>query len=139
MATKGDKTRRKVKESGVKKLRDQAIIQKALEGKKTQEIAAEVGVTRQTVSEVLNSEDVKKKVKEIDARLAAGIDDAIQTVLYSVKDNYDAAYDLLKNFGSMKTSVDINHSFPKPLVIKRKDGTEVVLGTTADRKDEDGN
>lgn len=130
MKTKPDKSRQR--HSVKKKLRDQTIIAKAMAGETTVQIAEEMGMHRQQVSKVLNSEEVKAKVKEIDAKLAQGIDDAIDTVLSAVKVDYVAARDLLKNYGSMKQAIDLNHTFPKPTVIVRSDGTQVVLGTTED-------
>lgn len=127
--TKPDKTRQPKKTTGAKNLRAKTIIAKALAGEKTADIAKDLGVSRQTVSAALNSDEVKKKVSEIDQVLAKGIDDAIRTVLNAVKYDYDAAYDLLKNFGSMKSAVDLHHQFPKPVVIKRANGEEIILGT----------
>ena len=136
--TKKDNRRQKHDgKRGAKALRDRAVIEKAMEGKKTTEIASDLGMSRQAVSQVLNSDQVKAKIKDIDARLAQGIDDAIDLVLQAVKVDYDAAYDLLKNFGSMKAGVDLNHRFPKPLVIKRLDGSTTVLGTEADLTEEE--
>ena len=48
-----------------------------------------------------------------------------------------AARDILKNAGLLKDSVDLNHSFPKPTVIKRRDGTEIVLGASGSSDEED--
>lgn len=132
--TKRDKTRQPGTPG--KKLRDQEVIRKRMEGKKTQAIADEMGMSRQKVSEILNSEQVKKLITQIDNQLASGIEDAVQTVLAHVKFDYDAAYDLLKNFGSMKTNMTLEHKFPKAVVIKRPSGEQVILGTEQNLEDE---
>lgn len=106
--TKGDKTRQP--RGGKKLIRDQQVFEKALAGKKTQQIADEVGVSRQTVSEILNSDEVKSRIQQIDERLSNGIDDAIKTVLEAVKDDFFAARALLQNFGAMHAKVDAKHS-----------------------------
>lgn len=125
--TKPDKTRR----SAVKSIRDKAVMQKALEGKGPSEIAKEVGLTRQTVSGILNSDEMKEIVAGIDRQLAGGIQDAIKTVLGAVKNDFAAARDLLRNFGSMKNRVEHEHkgtllediiggSFAEPAKEKKK-------------------
>jgi predicted transcriptional regulator len=136
--TKPNKTEHKRSRSAAKELRDQQIVAKAMAGATTGEIAKDLGVGRTTVSQVLNSDDVKKKIKEIDNRLASGIDKAVDNVLKALE-NGDANMSvlLLKNFGSMRTNVDINHKFPRPVVIKRSDGSEVVLGSTEDEGEEE--
>lgn len=139
--TKSDKTRKKDAGAAMK-LRNAAIQAKAIQGQSGQEIAKEMGLSYQHVSKILNSAEMKAKVKEIDARLAALVDDAIETVRIAVTDRgdlgtaYRAARDVLKNFGSMKDNVNVNLSLPKPLVIERRNGTQIVLGTEADKEDE---
>jgi predicted transcriptional regulator len=103
--TKTGKRRR----SGAKKLRDTTVIAKAMAGGTTVEIAKEMGLTRQTVSEILNSDEVKAKVAEIDARLAVGIEDAIATILREAKTDPNVAMRLLQNFGAMGTKVKHTH------------------------------
>lgn len=127
----------KSRKSPVKKLRNAKMLADAAAGMTVTDIAKKYDMSRSKASAVLNSDQVKAKVKEIDNKLAQGLDDAIDTVLRAVRVDYNAAYDLLKNFGSMKTSVDLNHQFPKPVVIKRRNGEEVVLGTTADQKEDE--
>lgn len=138
--TKPDKKRRK---SMAKEIRASAIVAKSLAGDTATEIANDMGLARQTVSKILNSEEVKAKIKVLDAQLANLIDPSLETIKMAVEARYTdlavaykAARDVLKNFGSMKESVDVNHQFPKPLVIESHDGKQVILGTTADLKEE---
>jgi predicted transcriptional regulator len=112
-----------------KKLKDATIIARSLAGETAGEIAADIGMSRQHVCKILNSDEVKAKAKEIDGRLAGAIDDAVETIMQAVKFDVNAAIKLLKNFGSMRESVDLNHSFPKPTVVKNLDGGEMILGT----------
>lgn len=105
------------------------------QGMKVQEIADKIGVHRVTVSRWLNSRDVKEIIDEAKARLKALIEPAVEVYAMSLKNapqdmtnGQRAARDILKNFGLIKDQVDLNHTFPKPTVIKRMDGTEVILG-----------
>ena len=114
-------------------IKKRKIIEKSLSGMSGQEIAKEMGIHPNTVSRALNAEEMKEAIKGIDNRLAMGIDKAIETVLRAVDHDYKAAEALLRNFGSMKQRVDLNHAFPAPLVIERLDGkSQVVLGTEND-------
>lgn len=107
-ATKSVKQRRK--KGGVKAFRDHAVIAAAARGKKTTEIAAELQICRQTVSEILNSDDAVKYLKEIEDALAKGIDSAIATILVTVKTDYHAARDLLRSFGVLRAPINVNHT-----------------------------
>lgn len=119
-------------------LKAKAIDMRA-QGVTTQAIADELGVARQTVSAWLNSRDVKEIINEGRARLKALIAPSIDVYAMSLKNApadmtnaQKAARDVLKNFGLLKDQVDIAHTFPRPTVIKRVDGTEVVFGTKDD-------
>lgn len=113
---------------------------KALElrrkGLTTQAIADQLGITRQTVSEYLNSRNIKEMIEAENRRFAqhvAGSVDVYGYILSLAKTDptnaLKAAKDVLKTVGIVKETVDIAHSFPKPTIIKRLDGTTVVLGT----------
>lgn len=125
------------------KLRDAGILAMNLSGKSTTEIASQTGLSRSQVSRVLNSDEIKALVKGAEGKIAGLIDKSVAKVDAALdSDNPDqtnglkAALAVLKNFGLMRDSVDLNHSFPKPMVITRPGGVEVVLGTAVDRKDE---
>ncbi len=68
-----------------------------------------MGISRQTVSTVLNSNQARAPLEEIERRLAVGIDDAITTVLATVKTDFGAAKELLRGFGAFKVKLDVNH------------------------------
>lgn len=99
----------KSSKSPAKALRDSAIIAGSLAGKTNVAIAAEMGIDRETVAKVLNSDDMKRLTGEIDAMLANGIKDAVSVILKHAKKDYGAATDLLKNFNSMRTSLKLEH------------------------------
>lgn len=109
-AKDGEKTRK----SGKKKVRDAAIIARAAEGAKGRELAAEFGLCEQTISTILNSPDAKRKAEAIDKALEVGIAAAMKTVLDHVKFDYDAARDLLQNFGSMSSKKKLEVTVPPP-------------------------
>jgi predicted transcriptional regulator len=96
------------KQSAAKALRDQAVLASSLTGMTNQAIANEVGLSRQQVSKILNSDQVKLEIQSLQSRLAAGIEDALQTVLAAVKFEYEPARDLLKNFGAYQTKIELS-------------------------------
>ncbi len=107
-------------------------------GMLTKEIAAHLQISRATVSRHLNSPDVKKHIQEARDRFRSLLDSAVdvyEKCLHDGDDNSNArmaAKDVLESHGIVKKDVNLNHNFPKPTIIKRRDGTEIVLGTTAD-------
>ena len=100
------KTRQKMR-STAKELRRGLVVSKAMQGLSVGAIAQESNLSRSAVSRILNSEEVRAKVSEINARLAVGIDDAITTVLSAVKSDYPAAKDLLQHYGFMRAKAEL--------------------------------
>lgn len=99
------------------------------------EIANALGVGRHTISRWMNSRDVKQVVNSAQNRLKALIEPSV-SVFAKVIQNVDkdptnalrAAKDVLKTNGIIKDNIEMSHVFPKPTVIRRVDGTEVILG-----------
>jgi predicted transcriptional regulator len=111
-------------------------------GLSTQAIADRLGITRQTVSEYLNSRDVKEIIQSARDRLKNLVEASVDVYAMSLSNAKSdmtnaqrAARDVLKNYGLLREEVDLNHNFPKPTVIKRVDGTEIVLGATENKDD----
>ena len=137
--TKPDRKRNKG-DSAAKALRNAAIQAKSLEGQTGKEIAAEMNLSYQHVSKILNASEIKAKVKEAESRIAGMIDDALTTLHEAIKlgsidptNSLKAALAVLKNYGAIKDNVNVNLSLPKPLVIERRNGTQIILGTEADK------
>jgi hypothetical protein len=115
------------------------IIELRSQGRRTKEIAVELSISRETVSRHLNSSDVKQIIQSGRDRLINLVHDALD-VYSSCLDGDDtdrtnaraAAKDVLESLGIIRKDVNLNHNFPKPTVIKRADGTQIVLGTTVD-------
>lgn len=115
------------------------VLELRSKGMLTKEIAAQLGIHRSTVSRHLNSDDAKEMITQARNRFRSLIDwalDVYEVCLHG--DTADrsnarqAAKDILESHGIVKKDVNLNHNFPKPTVIKRFDGTEIVLGTTED-------
>lgn len=130
------KTRQK---SPAKQARDLSIRADAAAGAKTSELAEKYGLKRHQVSNILSGEEVKRLVKEGESRFTLLVDKAIKKVEAALDQDFDltnglkAAITVLKSVGVAKDRMDIAHSYPKPLVIKRRNGKdEVIAGTTAD-------
>lgn len=125
MAKKPQNPAKPLKKSAGKALRDSVIVSKALAGKTNTAIAEELDLDRGTVTRALNSEAMKRLTEEIDGKLAAGIDGAVQVVLDSAKKDLGTAIDLLKNFGSMRTSLKLEHSGPNGESLSRRPIEEI--------------
>lgn len=140
MATKSSKKRKKGDSPG-KALRAASIRAKSLEGKTNGEIAREMGMNPKSVSQILNSDETKKIIKEAESKVVGMVEDSLITLHEAIKARYDmtnalkGAFSVLKNFGILKDKVDINHQFPAPLVIERLDGGQVILGTAGDKEE----
>lgn len=112
------------------------------QGLKVQEIADRMGVERTTISRYLNSQTVKEIVREAKKNLKTLLLPSIGVYAKAINKAEEdpgnarlCARDILKNFGVLRDEMDLNHNFPKPTVIRRKDGSELVLG--AKNEDED--
>lgn len=145
MTKKRAPTRTKSKqESKAKELRNQQILIRVMEGVPITQIAEEFGMTRQGVSLLLNHTDITKPLLDYgQGRINGMIEKAIKRVDESLDDKYNPAGDanaikILKSLGLIKDKVDLSHSFPEPVVIRRKSGETVVLGTKADEEKGDG-
>lgn len=143
MTTKPPKKRQK-RDSAVKALTDSKVLADIAAGKTVGQVAKEMGMHRTTVSKILNSDETKSKVKEIQGRLAALIDDCLLTLEEAVQHRavdmglaVKVAESVLKNFGALQSKVEVDHKFPRPVVIQRLNGSTVILGTVADAKGED--
>lgn len=136
---KGSKKRRA--KNTAKQVRDLAIRSEAAAGLTHEEIGAKYDLGRHQISKILNSDETKTLLKNSEDRVKRMIEralDALEDSLGIATDGGNrlkAALSVLKNFGLIRDTVDINHRFPKPLIIKRKDGSEVVAGTEADLKE----
>ena len=136
---KGAKKRRN--KNAAKKVRDLAIRADAAAGVPHSELEDRYSLGRHQISKILNSDETKALLKSSEDRVKRMIEralDALEDSLGIATDGTNrlkAALSVLKNFGLIRDSVDINHRFPKPLIIKRRDGSEVVAGTEADVKE----
>lgn len=124
-----------------KEMRDHAIRADAASGLSHAELHDRYGLSRQQITKILTSDETKELLKVSENRIKLMLEAALQALEDSLSIATDsgnrlkAALSILKNFGLIRESVDVNHRFPKPLVIKRRDGGEVVLGTEADLKE----
>ena len=130
-------TKDKKRKNHANALRNQKIIAEAASGKSAQEIAKEYNVSRSSIHRVLSSDEAKQLVKEGNSELTSLIADAIEVTKKILRGHdmglaFQAAVRVLKSVGIMRDKVDIAHSYPKPTVIKRSDGTEVILGLSTE-------
>lgn len=127
-------------QSATKLLRNRKVVAIALEGNKTQkEIAAAVDVDRRTIRRILTSPDIKKILKDAENEIHLLVDKAVKTVEQAMDgapldmtNGLKASITLLKSVGVLKDKVDLSHSFPKPTIIEKRNGDQVILGAAYD-------
>jgi AcrR family transcriptional regulator len=117
------------------------VIARAIElrsgGMSVTDIAKKLDCSTNTVTRYLRSHDSRAIIERAHERIEQLITKSIDVVLFAL-DNPDkdlgnslkAAVHILKTHGLIKETTDINHNFPKPTVIKRRDGSEVVLSAS---------
>lgn len=134
---------RKYTRSAAKRLRDAKMVEMALTGAPIKEIAAELNVNRDTVGDVLkDATETKKILKQAEMRIHSLVGKAIDTVeaaldgrASDMTNGFKSALAVLKSVGVMKDKIDLTHSFPKPTIIRRRNGEEVILGSRNDEDD----
>lgn len=133
----------KIERSAAKQLRDLTAAHLATQGKNTNEIAQEIGVDRNTVRRILNGNEVKNLLKTAQSRVFSLVDKALGTVEAAMDGNdvdmtngLKASLSVLESVGVIKKNANISHTFPKPTIIRRIDGSEVVLGSKTDDDDQ---
>jgi DNA-binding CsgD family transcriptional regulator len=98
-----------------KALRNSAIVAAKLSGKSNVKIASELGIDRETVAKVLKSGEFQRLTQEIDLALSKGIERAIKRVVKVAGNDTAAAIQLLRNFGSMRSRIELTGKNGAPL------------------------
>lgn len=127
---------RKIQRSAAKRLRDANVLSMAADGKQIKEIAGEMNIDRGTVTKILNSTESKEIIRQAESRIKSLVGKALDTVeaaldgrANDMNNGFKSALAVLKSVGVMKDKIDLSHSFPKPTIIKRLNGEEVILGS----------
>jgi hypothetical protein len=84
---------------------------------------------------------MKAIVKRGESQIHAMVDKALKVIeraLDSVDEKLAAeiAVRITKSVGALKDKVDVSHSYPKPTVIVKPDGTRVVMGVSDEEEEE---
>lgn len=120
----------KRRQSNAKRIRDAAIMKRAAEGAYTYEIAKEFKLSRQTVSEILNSPSAKAKADAINAQLDTMIPMALKAVFDSIKAG-DAllARDVLRSKGALQDlkKIEVTGKDGGPLEVKAEVKSEIKV------------
>lgn len=145
---KSDKKRQKATTRGDKSMRNENILIAAASGKTQTEIARDFGLERRTVGKVLNSDEAKEIAEREKKRTRlemyrrkeaayAALDDSL--VSPDEKVRLRAAEIVLKSLGEASEKLELEHSSkPKPRVIEKLNGNQVVHGLP-DEEDSDEN
>lgn len=124
--------------SGMRKLRDARIREMAATGKSITDIASEVGLDRNRVGKILSGEETKELIKSLENKIKLLGEEAIETLMDAMRMRKDpnmmghavkSAEKILKSIGALKERVELSHTFPKPTIIEKMDGGQVILGT----------
>jgi hypothetical protein len=136
--TQDDKKGKKVQGSK-KRLRNQKIIADHIAGKSNKELQNQYGLSPVQISRILNSKEKAEIAMRLESEVYNLGADALEVVKYAIANRQadvssalNAAIKVLKTLGAIREKTEVAHSFPKPTVIRRKDGTEIVLGTQGD-------
>jgi len=129
------KPRKKSRKSPAKKARDVEIIKKTIEGKSAQEIMKEMGVGKNIVTAANNSEMAISMLNYATKGVHDLVDMALKTYKHQMENPDDIegvagqrAKEVLTSIGAIRNRVDHSFSRPPPLVVRRKDGTELIVG-----------
>lgn len=136
MPTKRDKDRQKQaatqnRDSKALEVRNKEMALAVIGGQTITEVAKAHGLTRQTVSEILNGELMDELIEDADHKLRSLVTKAVQVVEGHLNENnLIAAISVLKNAGVLKEKHLHEHEVKTlPAVeIIRKDGTVVRMG-----------
>ncbi len=131
--------RNRAQRSAAKRLRDSRVVEMASSGVPIKEIAGEMNIDRTTVTRILSSNEIKAIVNTANSRVHSLVDKALKTVEDAMDNSRldmpsgtKVAIALLKSVGVLKDKVDLSHSFPKPTIIEKRNGDQVILGAAYD-------
>ena len=97
-----------------KAMRDESIFADAAKGLNNNEISKKYSISRQRVSEILNSPDAKARADEIQKEVIAMVPLALKTLFDSIQiGDYLAARDVLRSTGALLDLKKIEVSGPK--------------------------
>lgn len=143
--TKRDKTNKpKTRRASYnKQARNSRIVDMAMNGMTNKEIAAEMGLNRQTVGNILSSEQSKEMIDRARSDLHRSLTAAIQTFDDAMANRFDdmktaavVAAHILKGLGVLAERQEV--SVLKPFIIKKLNGDEVILGHKAESEEDNG-
>lgn len=118
-----------------KALRNSNIRARATRGEPVTTIAAELGLNKDTVYKVLNSEETKRILKNAESELTRGVTKAVERMIKMLDNDDDnaaikAALPILKNFGLLKDKIEIDHGIKPGVQIIDCSivGKKIILG-----------
>lgn len=121
-----------------RKPRDIQVLAEAVQGKSETAIAKDLGINRRTVHKILTSDETKKLIAESESEIKGLITKSIRVIDKALDMHIDpdgmthalkSAFGVLKSHGLIRETVNMEHSFPKPTIIERLDGSSVMLTT----------
>lgn len=131
---------RKLRRNVAKELRDLAMAEMRMNGVPNKEIANKFKVNKDTVADGIHNVVQKRElIKKAESRVYSLIDKALDTIENALTSrNVDmtnglkAALAIAKTFGVITDKINLSHSFPKPTIIEKRNGDQVILGAAYD-------
>lgn len=123
-----------------KDLRNTRAFEMAAAGYTQTEIGEELGLGRQRVNVILNSEEAKRLTDQARSRLVEIQDEAVQTLVDAMADRFtdmktavQAATTILKGLGVLTEKAEV--TLMKPFIMKLLDGGEIHMGHRPEEKE----
>lgn len=126
----------------MKRLQTALMVDRRIKGKTLDEIGEEFNICRQAVAKRLASQEAEAIVKNAEDDVTRLCVDSIRRMQKVINDDDDntnalkAAMSVLKSRGVLRDTVDVNHAFPEPTVIRLDGQDRIVLGAKKESDDD---
>lgn len=117
---------------------DKKIMRDRIKGAKIKDLCAEYKVGPDRICKILSSEEYRKEVERVKARIMNLADLAVDTILFAMEQRGEsvqnlgialkAAIPVLESVGAITKNLEVKHEFPKPTIIKRFNGEVIEIG-----------
>lgn len=134
------KPKKKRNQAEGRRARNSRVVDMSMSGMTNIEIAQELGLHRQTVGNILNSQQSKEMIDQARSDLYRALTQSVSTMLDALefrsadmRTAVQVATTILKGLGVLTEKSEM--TVLKPFILKRLDGSEVVMGHTAETKE----
>lgn len=109
------------------------VVKEFEECQNASEVARKLSLNRQSVRHMMESDLAKYILTQATAKLLANVGKATDALIDLLDEpdpaiRYKAAVTITKRFGVTEDKTPMQVELPKPVIIQRMDGTEIILG-----------